>query len=124
MRLTGVVTVAAMAQAIERVAAHRQFRESLTRLWDIRQADVSGLTSDDLRQIGDDAIAKLATPGAHVAFLVAGDLAFGLSRELQAWQAAKMDTLQGAMRVFREAEAAEAWLKAGESDSLATSQSN
>ena len=115
VRVTGPVTVPELALAFERLAAHPQFREDWARLWDFREADLPGLTRADLHRIGHAATTKLSTPGTRVAVLVARDVDFGMARMFQSWEG---DTLPASMRVFREAEAAEAWLKSGESDPL------
>ena len=53
----------------------------MARLWDARNADLTGLTREDFRLIGDAARAtELSSPGVRVAFLVARDVDFGIGQ--------------------------------------------
>ena len=111
VRLTGLITVAEAARAFERLAAHPQYRDGVARLWNVRKAEFSKITSDDIRQISQAARATLSNPRARVALLVARDVDFGISRM---YQSTAGETLP--MQVFRDLESAEAWLR-GSDDS-------
>ena len=106
VRITGRVTVAEAERAFERLAAHPQYHDGVARLWDLREAKFTGFALNDMRRIGDAAIATLSNPSGRVALLVAREVDFGLSRM---YQATGGETLP--LQVFRDLEAAEVWLK-------------
>ena len=114
MRLTGPVTVTDLEKVIEQMATHPQYHEGMARLWDLRKAKLPRVTQDDMRRLGDISRAKTSIPGTRVAVLVAKDVDFGVTRMFMSTEG---ESLLASTNVFREAEAAEAWLRASDSDS-------
>jgi hypothetical protein len=78
-------------------------------LWDLRDADVSGISADQIATFADLArdAAAMRGPG-KTALVAAGLLAFGLSRMFEAYSDATLRPVR--VRVFKNIEEAEAWI--------------
>ena len=112
--LTGLVTVPELEKVAEQLTTHPQDHEGTARLWDLRKADLSGITRDAMRRVGHLVREhKLPSTGARVAVLVGKDVDFGIMRMYMATEGESLPTTVG---LFRDPETAEAWLKA-DSDS-------
>ncbi len=113
VRFTGPLTVEEVLKVAEQLTTRPQYHEGTARLWDVRKTDLTGLTGDDMRRIGNAVVAgKLFSPGSRAAILVARDVDFGISRMYLSSEEEDLGTTQ----VFRDPESAEAWLK-GSDDS-------
>jgi hypothetical protein len=109
VRAEGALDPADVFAAIVQVWREPAYQERPAVLWDLRAADPSALFFSELREVADRERAERPDPRpARMAFLVAGDLAFGMSRMVQALLAREPIEV----RVFRDDEkAAWAWLE-------------
>ena len=83
-----------------------EFRPEQNSLWDVREARLEGLSSDQVKRIGDLVSGHWGKQAAPKSALVASkDLAFGLARMYEA----RLES-RGQVRVFREMEEALSWL--------------
>lgn len=109
LRFTGRVTASEVLEALVQLTAHAGYRAGMARLWDGREADLSEMTRDDFLLLAH-ALRPIQSPspGVRVALLVSRDIDFGIMRMFESWEG---DDLPAAIRVFRDLQAAEAWLK-------------
>lgn len=111
LSLAGRLTARDVIHAIEELKGGPHYAPDLPRLWDLRQADLSKLSRDEFGRISRAARAShMSKPGAHVAVLVSRDIDFGMARMFELTEG---DNLLASMRVFRDVEAALAWLAEG-----------
>jgi len=97
------------ADIIEAVKALYASGPTLNHLWDLTEADMSAVKSDDLRQIA--LIAKQSSPGGRngrTAIVSNSDLGYGLSRMYSSF--AEMSGHSAEVRSFRSRKEAEQWI--------------
>jgi hypothetical protein len=107
-RFAGELQLADLQRCARELWAHPDFaREAF--LWDMREARLT-LTGSEIRELADFMkIEGVLDNPARMAFLVSGDLEFGLIRMFEVHRAeAGLD-----IRVFRDHPAAVAWLTTG-----------
>lgn len=106
--LTGRVTAHGVVRAIKGLTSHPQYRPGIPKLWDARQADLSKLTRAEFRSIARAGrVSELSTRGIRVAVLVTRPVDFGIARM---FELSEGYDLLDALRVFRNQDAAIAWL--------------
>ena len=106
--LTGRATAHGVVRAIRDLTSHPQYRPGIPKLWDARQADLSKLTRAEFRSIARAGrVSELSTLGIRVAVLVTRPVDFGIARM---FELSEGYDLLDALRVFRDPDAAIAWL--------------
>ena len=115
VRLTGHLDEQTILAAFDQVVADERYRPGMGRLWDFREADLSGLDSATIRRMAHYSLRF--PPGINdvkVAFATDRDLEFGLSRMFEGMA---LDT-KTPIAVFRSVAEAEAWMvtPAGDTD--------
>ena len=103
---TGAITADHLMQAISDLY---DGEPTPNHLWDLREADVSGMSGSEVKEIAF--FAKRYAPdrkGGKTAIVSPADVAFGLSRAYEVF--ADMAHQQVAVRAFRSLEDAERWL--------------
>lgn len=87
-----------------------EFPPNANTLWDLRELNLEGFDAQFMERIVE-ARKQLPERGdAHLALLVHGDLAFGMSRMYEMISDGEATGLQQKIRVFRDYEKAEQWL--------------
>ena len=74
-------------------------------VWDLREADFSAARTDDLRTVLAEHATREARVRARIAMIADDDLKFGMLRMYELMGGDRL----GAVRIFREREAAERW---------------
>jgi len=103
---TGVVVGKELIEAVKALYASGP---TPNHLWDLTEADISAVKSDDLQEIA--LIAKQSSPSrraGRTAIVSTSDLGFGLSRMYSTF--AEMSGHSAEVRSFRSREEAEAWI--------------
>ncbi len=94
--------------AMDEVQTHANYRPNMSALWDLTGANLVGGKTDQLRSVVDG-IAKRRDKrgvGYRVAIVAPSDVAFGISRQYEAYA----DRLPFSLRVFRDREEGWRWL--------------
>lgn len=108
IRLEGKQTLETLQRAYYKLLKMPEHRPGMSRVWDIRRADLSEMSADDLRQLGGTSRGlESNTRKIKVAVLVGRDLEFGFMRMLQALGGESMPI---EVEVFRSAKKAKAWI--------------
>lgn len=104
----GDVSAEDVLSAMDEVQAHADFRPSMNVLWDLTDADFIGGKTDQLRSVVDGIANRRDKRGTgyRVAIVAPSDVAFGVSRQYEAFA----DRLPFSLRVFREKDEAWQWL--------------
>lgn len=113
--LVGEQSLEEIKQAFSSLLEHPDYRPGMNRLWDIREASVSSLTADQLRDIERHARALEPTPEhLRVAVLVSRDVDFGVIRMLESLANEKAPVTVDSC-VCRDLAEAEEWVSSTES---------
>ena len=104
---SGRITGRDLVEYYHRLRAHPDFRSSLNEIFDATQVDTIDLTADDVRRLSSvtEEFTRRGVP-VKVAIIAPGDLEFGMSRMYEMLQSQSINVL----KVFRERDAAEAWI--------------
>jgi hypothetical protein len=80
-QVSGGITLAAFRRILEGLYASKQFHPDMNALWDLRQADFSGILPEDVRELMH-VVVSLWGPGGKCrsAVLVASAVEFGVAR--------------------------------------------
>jgi hypothetical protein len=107
-RISGEFGVQEFRTTTSEELGHPEFRPGMDALWDFTQADISKVTSDDVRTMVQrmQQVSRQRGSGYRIAIVAPDDLTFGLSRMYEA-QSAGLDR---EIRVFRDEKEALAWL--------------
>jgi len=107
-KATGVYSKADVVDHMDRLQSHSDFRPKFNQLADFRDVSTMTLTADDIRQLSKRTI---FSESSRRAFVVNGDLEFGLARMFGTYR-----ELAGEAGVvtFREMKDALAWLSLSE----------
>jgi hypothetical protein len=108
-RASGELTFDELSEELRRIYDSDGFQPDQSSLWDLREADVTSFTKEQIASIVEIVRDRWATQGtARSALVVAREVAFGLARmyELQL-DAQPADRV----RVFYDYEEAESWLQ-------------
>ena len=104
--IRGELVLEELLETLRSLYESPEFRPEQNSLWDVREARLEGLSSDQVKQIGDLVSEHWGKQAAPKSALVASkDLAFGLARMYEA----RLES-RGQVRVFREMEEALSWL--------------
>lgn len=107
----GVLSVRRMESVIQEVVDRDDFVPGMGTLWDLRAADLSNVTSGDLRYLRQSRTDLAPRRGAgRVALLATDDLTFGISRMVEASTAVPGISIM----VFRDEGQAVSWVSGGE----------
>lgn len=110
--VTGTLTLDDFRAELESVYAQPALQQ-LSPLWDVRDARID-MTSAEMRQIADYIGKRWRPPGSvRAALVVSQDFDFAMSRMLQLLLEGRATN---EVMVFRDIDAAEAWLKEGWTD--------
>lgn len=107
IRQTGRLDRGAILAAFDAAVTHERYRSGMGRLWDYREADLSGFGTDAIRDMAQHSLRY--PPGINdvrVAFVTGRDLEYGLSRMFEMSSRAKTP-----IKVFRSMTEAEAWMQ-------------
>lgn len=108
IRLYGKQTLETLQQAYYKLLEMPEYRVGMRRVWDIRQADLSQMTANELRRLGTTSRdPESGTGKTKVAVLVGRDVEYGVMRMLQALGG---ETMPVTVAVFRSAEETEEWI--------------
>ena len=104
----GATTFDEITGVFEETLAHPDFRPGMDAIWDLRQADLTNLTRDDMRCIAEYMQRKSETRGTgyKAALVVFREVDFGFSRMCKTYA----DDLPVRLQIFRSLEEAQAWL--------------
>jgi len=105
--VTGNPTLDDLRETMTQIWQTPEYLENLRVLWDLRNGTIGHLRSSDLRRVAEHEAEKRPNlPQSRVAYLVEQQVDFGMARMLNAFL--KDEPLED--RVFRDSEAAWAWL--------------
>ena len=105
------VTADDACAAIDAIVATPGFRAGLPSIWDMRYTELMHINVDDIKRISEHAnLVKNERGNARIAFIVNSDLAYGLGRMFEMFNA----TSHIRARVFRDYAEGEAWALANE----------
>ena len=107
MRVFGVWDVSEFSARLTELTDHPDFKPGMPAIWDMRDADLAGMTKGDMLAAGEKSRQLADRRGnARVAFVVPDDLRFGMARMPQVvGRSPNLD-----IQVFRDFAAAEAWI--------------
>ena len=106
IKLTGSLGSKEILDAFETVVANNKYKKGMGRLWDFREADLSSLTTDTVKQMAQYSLKF--PPGINdvrVAFVTSRPLEYGLSRMFEMASRAKTP-----ISVFESIEEAQKWM--------------
>jgi hypothetical protein len=108
IKVSGPITMDLVKSVVEGFMRHPDFRQGDDVLWDFREASISDVSADALRDVASfvDRRQERRGSGYKVALAVSGDFEFGLARMYEAFA----DRLPFRVRVFRDVDKANAWL--------------
>jgi hypothetical protein len=111
-RVTGRVRIPALERDLAAIYEHPDFDPDAAALWDLREADITSVTHEDITRFVQHVARVWGESGTgRAALVVSSSLDFGISRVyeqmLSAWS-------RRGVRVFRELEAALTWLSEGD----------
>ena len=112
-KVTGELSVTELRLTLEEVYAKSDFSAEHNVVWDIREADVSSFTAQDINEVAMFVAEHWGgrdTPRA--ALVVASDFDFGLARM---YEASVSDDRYRSVQVFRDMTEAVAWIAGGSS---------
>ena len=110
LSVLGTVEVSALRGMLRSVVADPRWRPGRTWLYDLREADTSGLTGEDLVGLGRLAVSLGAELGeARIAAVVSTPLAYAQGRQASAW----MEPGPARMALFYSHDEALEWLRHG-----------
>ena len=111
--LSGDVTAGDLRAALTELYEKPEIHPDQRSIWDLREANVRGMSAADVQQIADPVSGSWAGRGVPRNALVASeDLVFGLSRMYEARLGGGGET-----RVFRDMSEALSWLSASDAES-------
>jgi hypothetical protein len=110
--VTGATSVEDLLAAGDEYIQDPDFRPGMDALWDVRGAEMTGGTLEQLRRFGSTISQRVVQRGVgyRVAIVSAGDVSFGIGRQ---WEAIA-DQLPFDIMVFRDVEEAWRWLRSSE----------
>ena len=106
IKLTGSLNSKEILDAFDAVVADNEYKQGMGRLWDFREADLSSLTTDTVKQMAQYSLKF--PPGINdvrVAFVTSRPLEYGLSRMFEMASRAKTP-----ISVFESIEEAQKWM--------------
>jgi hypothetical protein len=107
IRLTGQPDKKVILNAFDAAVEHGDYQPGMGRLWDLREADLSGLDASTISEMAK--YSARFPPGINdvrVAFVAGRELEYGLSRMFAAFS----ETVATTISVFYSIDEAEAWL--------------
>ena len=113
IKLTGSLSSKEILDAFETVVANNKYKKGMGRLWDFREADLSSLTTDTVKQMAQYSLKF--PPGINdvrVAFVTSRPLEYGLSRMFEMASRAKTP-----ISVFETMDEAQKWMTKPEDES-------
>lgn len=107
IKLSGLLTRDIILHAFDASVSHINHKTGMGRLWDFTEADLSLLNSDTIQAMAQYSLRfPKGINDVKVAFAVARDLEYGLSKIFQAFSSKAKTKIE----VFRSIEGAEEWL--------------
>ena len=106
----GIFTIAEFYATAPDVLNSDEFPPNANSLWDLREMDLQGFDAEFMKRIVQVRKEFPERGNAHLALLVQGDLAYGMSRMYEMLSDTETTGLQQRIRVFRDFAAAEQWL--------------
>ncbi len=107
IRIVGAFDVSEFSAGLTELIERPDFIPGMPAIWDLREADLMGVTGRDMVAVGEQSRLRADRRGnARVALVVPDDFRFGMARMLQVLgESPNLD-----MKVFREFGAAEEWI--------------
>jgi hypothetical protein len=108
--VSGWITVEGITGLLEEILEHESFRPGMGLLWDVRQMEGLGeFSAEDLREVIEIVIERLPRRGGGPsAYLVMRDVDYGVARMFEQIADPNLPIL---IRVFRDMDAARAWVE-------------
>ncbi len=104
----GELTHEELCETLEALYATREFQPQQSALWDLREADLTGSSAAEVRQIAELVQQHWGTTGVpRAALVVSRDVDFGIARMFELYVTTGA---QREVRVFREFDEAVAWV--------------
>lgn len=104
----GAISFEEFTRVIEETLVHPDFRPGMDSIWDLRQADLTNLTREDMRRIVEYIERQDETRGTgyKAALVVSREVDYGFTRMYKTYA----DGLPVRLDIFRSLEEARAWL--------------
>lgn len=110
VRISGAFDGSVLEERMQAFYAHPELRPGMDTVFDVRDLDVRGMTSEDMEYIGSLNRDQASRRGeVRVALLVDGPLQYGIWRMHEVLGESPNLTL----RVYRDPAEAEAWIRSG-----------
>ena len=106
-RVDGLIHVGELETLLAQFYASPDFDPDMNALWDLRSADTSAVTGDEVRSLADRVRQHWESSRSRAALVATDDLNFGLSRM---YERLVGNPATENVRVFKDYEAAEKWL--------------
>jgi hypothetical protein len=111
-RVSGVLQFDELLEALAALYGGAEFRPEQNALWDLREADLTEFSTDQVRTIVGLVREKWAATGtARAALVVAVTADFGMARMYEQWLGAEPE---GRVGVFEDFDEARAWVQGAE----------
>ena len=102
IKLTGSLDSKEILDAFDTVVADKKYKKGMGRLWDFREADLSSLTTDTVKQMAQYSLKfPQGINDVKVAFVTSRPLEYGLSRMFE--MASRAKTPIGVFKTMDEA---------------------
>lgn len=105
--ITGKHTVENIKLTFEKALKHPDYVQNIPAIWDLRQTDASNIHEKEVKDLARYfEIQSITNPGYKAALVASDDLAYGLSRMLEAYAF----DVKSIIQVFRNFEEAKKWV--------------
>jgi hypothetical protein len=112
--VSGQVDIGGLKSYIDKIFKNRELFPDMKAIWDLRDADLSKMVSEDVQKLRDVVVGKWGMDERRrAALIVSRDIEFGLSRMLEMLLGEK---ISGKVMIFRDYDEAMKWIKNESSD--------
>jgi hypothetical protein len=112
--VSGQVDIGGLKSYIDKIFKNRELFPDMKAIWDLRDADLSKMVSEDVQKLRDVVVGKWGMDERRrAALIVSRDIEFGLSRMLEMLLGEK---ISGKVMIFRDYDKAMNWIKNESSD--------
>ena len=106
----GQCTVEDYEKAMEEIKHSKQYPANINALWDVREQNFSNVTKSTVQSLVNVSKRYPERGSAKAAFIVNGDLAFGMLRMYEITSSVEQNKTSQYLRVFRNYSEGEKWL--------------
>jgi hypothetical protein len=107
--VTGPLDLRALITALKKVYSMPEFRSEMNVIWDLREADLSAFSSEDIRQVREYVGRHWGVEGtSRAALVVTSDLGYGLTRMYEILLESRTAS---EVHVFRDYDEALRWVR-------------